>query len=240
VLRGLHVHYLMRGALREAHAIAEQLAGLADRLSDDGWRLEARFALGQTLAFHKADFPRAREVLAEGEAIYRIEEHGRHAFIFGQDPGVYCKIIGGWVLWLLGYPDQAIVKLREGAALADAVGHALSRAAARAITAQVLQLRGDKEAVRATAEEAVAIADEHGLPFFVAWADVNRAWVRVEDGEVGPGLAAMRAASDRWLATAGELFMPYLRALLAATPRPHWCGRGGASPLPCGIRHGQA
>jgi len=188
---------------------------VADRVGDDGWRLEARFAFGQTLALHKADFEQARDVLGEGEGIYRISEHGDHAFAYGQDPGVYCLCLGGWVLWLLGFSDSALVKLRRAIDLADAVGHALSRAAARLFTAQVVLWRGEVEEVRRFAVEALAIAESAELPFFDAWANALLAWATVEQGEFWDGRAQLSEACGTWEATAGELLLPYFRCHLA-------------------------
>jgi len=213
VLRGLYVHHLMQGRLAAAHKIGAHLLRLADQAGDEGWRLEARFAFGQTLAFHEADFTRARDLLAEGESLYDFEKHRRHALVYGQDPGVYCLVVGGWVHYLLGYPDTALSKMRRAIQLADTVGHPLSRAAARTFTIQLLQwLRTE---VRELAAETASICEDHRLPFFRAWTDASLACRLISDGEVERGRQKMAVALDAWIASAGELCVPYLRCVLA-------------------------
>jgi tetratricopeptide (TPR) repeat protein len=214
-LRGLYVYHLMKGNLPTAHAIASDLLSAAERAGDEGSRLEARFAFGQTLAFHKADFPRARDVLLEGEALYDIDKHGRHAWIYGQDPGVYCLVLGGWVSYFLGHPDTGLQKARRAIALADALEHPLSRAAARIFTAQLLQwLRVDSEA-STLAQEVINIAEAYNLPFFKAWADACLGLILTLAGDLKAGTEKIAEAITDWTRTAGELFLPYLRCLLA-------------------------
>ena len=215
VLRGLYVHHLMKGSLSAAHEIGAHLLRLADQARDDGWRLEARFAFGQTLMFHEADFARAADLLAEGEALYDLEKHGRHAFVYGQDPGVYCLVLGGWARYFLGHPEAALNKMRRAIQIADAVGQPLSRAAARTFTTQLLQwLRMDAE-VQEMAAITVSICEAHRLPFFRAWADVSLAWSLISDGRVELGRQKMASAIDAWRESGSELMVPYLRCKLA-------------------------
>jgi tetratricopeptide (TPR) repeat protein len=214
VLRGLYMHNLMRGSLPAAHEIGSHLLRLADGADDEGWRVEARFAFGQTLAFYEADFVRARDLLAEGAALYNIEKHGRHAFVYGRDPGVYCLALGGWVEYFLGYPDTALRSMRRAIFLADAVEHPLSHAAARAFTTQLLQwLRSN--GVRALATETIGIAESEGLPFFHAWAETSLGCDLISSGEFELGRAKLAAAIDAWLRSGSELMVPYFRCLLA-------------------------
>jgi hypothetical protein len=163
----------MQGSLSAAHEIGSHLLRLADRAGDDGWRVEARFAFGQTLVFHEADFVQARDLLMEGEALYDIGKHRRHALVYGQDPGVYCLVLGGWVNYFLGCPDTAMKKARRAILLADSVGHPLSRAAARTFTTQLLQWLRTDAGIRELTAETIGIAEAYGLPFFRAWADVS-------------------------------------------------------------------
>jgi hypothetical protein len=49
----------------------------------------------------------AREHLEQAVAVYDPERHGSTAFTFGRDLGVSALSHLTWVLWLLGYPNQA-------------------------------------------------------------------------------------------------------------------------------------
>ncbi|MFL5288295.1 MAG: AAA family ATPase [Rhodopila sp.] len=215
VLRGLYVNHLMKGNLPAAHDIGAQLLRLADQTDNSGWRLEARFAFGQTLAIHEGDLPRARNILAEGEMLYDLEQHRHHAFLFGQDPGVYCLVVGGWVQYVLGYPDTALDKMRRAIRLSDAVGHPLSQTAARAFTTQLQQWMRRDAAFCEMAAETIEIARSQNLPFFHAWASVGLGWHSVCKGDFKSGRQAIAAAIQAWLAAAGELVVPYLLCLQA-------------------------
>jgi len=215
VLRGLYVNHLMQGSLPAAHKIGAHLLRLADQAGDEGWRLEARFAFGQTLAFHEGDFARARDLLAEGETLYDFEKHRRHALIYGQDPGVYCLVLGGWMHYFLGYPDTALSKMSRAIQLADTVGHPLSRAAARVFTLQLLQWLRTDTGVPELATETASICEAHRLPFFRAWIDASLACRLISDGEIELGRQKMAVALDAWIESGGELYVPYLRCALA-------------------------
>jgi hypothetical protein len=99
--------------------------------------------------------------------------------------------------------------------LADAVGHPLSRAAARTFTTQLLQWLRIGAGVRELTAETISIAEAHGLPFFQAWTDVSLGWRLITGGKVEPGRQKMAAGIDGWLRSAGEFMVPYLRCLLA-------------------------
>jgi predicted ATPase len=67
---------------------------------------------------------RARDHAAEGIALYQVERHRSQAFVYGgHDPGVCCRIHGGWALWLLGYPDQGLKVVRQALTLARELAH---------------------------------------------------------------------------------------------------------------------
>ena len=47
---------------------------------------------------------------------------------YGQDPGVCCRGVAAWALWLLGYPDQALRRSSEALTLAQELAHPSSLA----------------------------------------------------------------------------------------------------------------
>jgi predicted ATPase len=136
-------------------------------------------------------------------------------FRTGVDPGVTCRAYAALALWLLGYPDQALVRLHDALALAHELSHPYSLAYARCIAAWIYQFRRDVQAVHEHAEAAVALATEQGFPFWVAWGTGMRGWALAMQGQgeaevtqVCQGIAARRA-------TGAALFVPYMCTLLA-------------------------
>src|SRR5262249_43009560 len=147
VLRGLYVFYLLRGKIQTAHELGQRLLSLAQNVQDSAFLLEAHFALGQALVF-RGEFVAAREHLEQGIALYDPVRHYSHAFLYGQDPGVFCWLLAAWNLCLLGYPDQALRANQAALAVAQEVVHPLSLAAAQAFFALTHQVRREGHAAR--------------------------------------------------------------------------------------------
>src|SRR6476619_1050842 len=87
--------------------MAEELAALAQQLGDPNLALQAAQALGITALCRGVPVSALHHV-EQASVLYDPERHRRHAFQFGQDPGVICKAFGAVALWILGYPEQAV------------------------------------------------------------------------------------------------------------------------------------
>jgi predicted ATPase len=129
------------------------------------------------------------------------------------------------VLWLLGYPDQALRCSEENLAiLRSLVQHPYSVAFGLTVAAFLRQYLGDPPAIRALAEEAVVLSEAHGLPFIGAMASMFEGWARTREGELDEGMGQMRRGLAAQLATGAELARPYWLWLLAEV-----CQRTGAA-----------
>ena len=125
ILMGLCVFYQERGELRTAHALAEQLLHLAQRLHDPIRLLWAHNTLGYTL-FVMAEVVQARSHLEESLALYQRYTLHTTGFVF--DPGVDDLCILAEILFFLGYPDQALARNQEALTLARELSHPFSPA----------------------------------------------------------------------------------------------------------------
>ena len=57
-------------------------------------------------------------------ATYDADAASSLTYIYtGHDPGVCCRNYSAQILWLRGYPDQALERCREAVALAERVSH---------------------------------------------------------------------------------------------------------------------
>jgi class 3 adenylate cyclase/tetratricopeptide (TPR) repeat protein len=166
VLRGLYVYHLLRGELPEAHALGHQLVEIAEETGDDGQALEANFALGQTFLFHKGDLATASRYLAAGAAQYDLERHRTHAFLFGQDPGVFCLDLLAWTRLIEGRLSEAQSMLEAAFALAERVRHPLSAAAALMFAAVAQVWLRHMTRAEQYADRLIAMSTEQALPFF--------------------------------------------------------------------------
>jgi len=66
-------------------------------------------------------------------------------------------------LWLLGFADQALTRMKEGVALARQLAHAFTSAQMFGFAAQLHAYRGEWAAARASVEQGVRLATEHGF-----------------------------------------------------------------------------
>ena len=126
-LFGLWRYYVTRSQLHTAQELGETLLRLAQRAHDPALSVIAHHALGFT-QFCLGALPAARLHLEEAIAHYTPDQRHTPAFHVGQDPGVACRVYAARTLWLLGYPDQALVHIREALALAHALSHPYSLA----------------------------------------------------------------------------------------------------------------
>ena len=109
VLWGLWAFYLVRTDLGAARNLAQRCLQLADNARDPALQLEAHRNLGATLLW-QGELITARRHLDQVLALYDREEHGSHALVFGQDPGVASLSYQALTLWSLGDVDDALAK----------------------------------------------------------------------------------------------------------------------------------
>jgi predicted ATPase len=73
-----------------------------------------------------------------------------------------------WVLFDLGYPDQALARVREALALGREIGHPSSLAYALMFASQVYSWRGEAQIGRELADTVIALSRAQGFPSWVA------------------------------------------------------------------------
>jgi class 3 adenylate cyclase/tetratricopeptide (TPR) repeat protein len=191
VLMGLWRLYCARGIFQTTRELAEQLFALAQRLHDPARLLGAHNALGSTLLW-LGEAALARTHLAQGIALYNPPQHRSHAFRSGQDLGVACLAFTTWVLWLLGYPDQALAKGHEALMLARDLSHPFSLAYALHFVAGLHLFRREGPAAQNQAEALRHLSTEQGFPLWVATGTLFRGWAWAAQGQAGDGIMQIR------------------------------------------------
>ena len=223
-LHGLWTNHIVRAQHTSAFALGEQVLQLGAATNDDGLLLQGNMEVGWS-HFFLGELEQAREHLERVLALYAPERHSSHAFTYGDDPAISARTVLASVLWLLGYPDQALRCSEENLAiLRSQVQHPYSVAFGLTVAAFLRQYLGDPSATRALAEEAVVLSDAHGLVFIGAMASMFEGWARTREGELDEGMAQMRRGLSAQLATGAELARPYWLWLLAEV-----CQRTGAA-----------
>jgi predicted ATPase len=222
VLQGLSTFYIVRAESRTAHELAEELLRLAQRAQDAAMLVAAYSMLGTT-SFYLGENASARVHLEQGVALYDPQQHRSHAFLdVGTDPGVLCFIYAAQVLWLLGYPDQALTKSHEALTLAQELSHPFSLAYALDFAALLHRLRREEQAAQERAEAAMTLSTKQGFPLWLAIGMILRGGTLAEQGQGVEGMAQMREGLAVFQATGAAVGRPYFLTVLAEV-----YGRGG-------------
>jgi predicted ATPase len=200
--------------LRTGFELAEQLLQLAQRTENPTLLLHARYALGQN-AYWMAKFLFAKEHLEMAISLYDPERHRPLAFRYGFDAGVCCLSYAAWILWQLGYPDQALKRANEAIVLAQRLSHPRSLGWAKFFKSVLHQYRRESDATEENAKSVVAISAEHALADFSAWATSLRGWAIAEQGRREEGIAQIHEGLVLSRANGAGLLRPYFLALLA-------------------------
>ena len=118
-------------------------------------------------------------------------------------------------MWFLGYPDQALRRIHETLALARELSHPFSLAVSLFFAAGLHQSRREGQETQEHAEAMMALSTEQGFPYWLAVGTILRGWALAEQGKAEEGITQIRQGLNAWQATGGELFRPYIAALLA-------------------------
>jgi len=118
------------------------------------------------------------------------------------------------VLWLLGYPEQALRRSQAALTLARALSHPPSLAAALVFAAMLHQGRRERHLVQERAEAAIALAREQGLPHQVAYGSIMRGWALAMQGQWEEGIAQIQQGLVAQHATGAEIAHPTFLGLL--------------------------
>jgi predicted ATPase len=213
ILWGLARMHDSRGELRRGQNLGEQLLHLAQEAGDSALLLEAHHELWANLSI-QGELVSARLHIEQGFALYDRQKHRHHAFLYGgHDPAVCCTFHSAEVLWLLGYPDQALQKSRDSLELGRELSHSSTMSFALAFAAWFHQFRGEQQVVQERVEEGIRLATEKGFALGRANVRFLEGWLVAEGGQWQQGITQMsnflteraRGSSGRWMSHCAAL-----------------------------------
>jgi predicted ATPase len=213
-LFGLYSFTNVRGRYQEARGWGEQLLALATRRQDPTLLLQAHRALGDTL-YWLGEFTSARAPCEQGLALYDRHQHGLHVLLYGEDPGVICLSFLGYILWFLGYSDQALQRIQEALTLARELSHPFSLTRAWLAAIRVDKFRRERHAIRDRSDALVALSTDQGFLLREAAGMIEQGWTLIDRGEGAEGIRHMQEGLARSLATGSALAKAYQLGSLA-------------------------
>lgn len=211
---GLWASASSRTGYDHALELAQQLLRMARQSGNSVLGQQGHFAVADTL-YWQGEFATAREHLERVTALYQPVHHEIHVAEFGEDAGVTGGSYNSWVLWFLGFPDQARQASTQTLALARQLGHPFSLAYALTFAAILhCRLRQPKEAL-ALAQETLNLASSHGFPLWQIGATLSRGWALAMQNQ-REGVDALRQCVDATRAAMGGVTLVVLEPLADA------------------------
>lgn len=214
ILRALAIAYVVRSELERAQVLGETLLELAQLEQDPVLRVEANYTLGVT-RFWQGHFVLARQHLGDALTHYDPEHRRVHLSLYTHDPQVICLSRLAFLLWCLGYPDQAVQKSHEALARAQELAQPFSWAYASFWTTLLYCERREVAATLVQAERTVAHSREHHLGLWRSKSTVLQGWAQAERGDTEAGIVRIQEGLADFRATGANFLRPYFLALLA-------------------------
>jgi class 3 adenylate cyclase/predicted ATPase len=185
---GLWLVSFRQADFETAVRLSREMLIMVENEQDTGLILQAHHAMWTTSLF-RAELESGRHHTKIGVGLYRAEEHHHVTQAYGDhDAGVCCRYTRALILWLLGYPDAAVVALQDGLALAHQLRHPNSLALALDYASVLHRLRREPATAQKYANALVDLATEHGLSFRAAGGIRHAAWFRLVAGRTDEAL----------------------------------------------------
>jgi predicted ATPase len=207
-LVGLYDVYEVQGKPQTAHELAEQLLSLAQRQRDPVLLLRGHRRMGSSL-FSLGALVAARAHLEQAIALHDPQRPPAA----GVRPSA--RNLAAVVLWLLGYPEQARERSREGLTLARDLANPVTLAGTLFWAAWLHQCRREEPLTQERAEACMTLATEHGFATRAALGTILRGGALAAQGHGEEGIAQMRQGLAAYRATDSVVGCPYYLSLLA-------------------------
>jgi class 3 adenylate cyclase/predicted ATPase len=201
-LFGLTSYYSMRGEHATARTLADQMLDIAQDTQDPDLLLAAHRMQGSTRLWI-GEFTVAHAHLESGMRLYDPSQHQAQTLRYGQDLGIACRLLAHQVLWILGYPDQALMRAQEALEISKSFHHLNTLAFGLGCLPHVHYVRGEWAAAQRRAEDVVTFATDAGLPYFVAQQSIFWGAALASQGHYEIGISKMRQGLEAQRATGG-------------------------------------
>jgi DNA-binding winged helix-turn-helix (wHTH) protein len=204
-LSGIFFVHQLRPDVREAGVITTELVARAEEHGSIGYLAESANWFGYTRMvsgdFELADqaFDRAWALLesmgkpVQGRSPQRAGQTRQEWRVVHQSgTRQNNRVISGWNLWFLGYPDRALERIGIATAIAQESGAPKDMLAdVHGFATYIYELRREPEQMRARAEARLALATESGFFTGRALSEIYLGWADAMAGNLDGGVARM-------------------------------------------------
>jgi len=166
--------------------------------------------------FSLGEFKHALSHFEKAINFYDPSQHSASAFIMGQDLGIAGLCWATQSLWMLGYPDQAMLRSQQAIALAQTLDHTFSLGYTMSLAGSMIhQLRNDVTAAHEGTAKSLAFVNKYGFAFLQAYNLVVMGWAQAEMGCVEEGIAQILTGLAKHKEMNARIHLPHYQALLA-------------------------
>jgi class 3 adenylate cyclase/tetratricopeptide (TPR) repeat protein len=204
-----------RAERQAAQELAERALTLAERVEDPGVAAQAYFQLGQVL-FWQGEFTAARE---HCERALELFGSGPCRTFWEAENARYSSFYPVFVTALLGYPEMALKRSREGLDMARRSSDPVAIAMALQTDAITNWILRDTGKVLERTEEELALGTEFGMPLPMFFGTAFRAWALAAQGQPEEGVAKLQVMVKDAMAAGWEESIFWLSHLLAECHR---------------------
>jgi predicted ATPase len=192
-LWGLWSFHISGGRERTALALAERFHTLAESRSDLNDRLVGERMIG--FSQHYVGDQRSAQHHIERMLLHYVPPVGKsHIIRFQTDQRVTARAFLGRILWLRGFPEQAMRATASGVEEARATNHAISLCYALAVSAcPIALLAGDLEAGEHYVRMLLEHSTRHVLTLWHAWGVSHQGVLAIRRGDLDTGLRKLRS-----------------------------------------------
>ena len=142
----------MRAEHATARTLADQMLDIAQNTQDPNLLLAAHLMQGGTRLWI-GEFAAAHAHLESGIRLYDPSQHQAQTLCYGWDLGINCRLLDHQVLWILGYPDQALMRAQEALEMSKSFHHLNTLGFGLACLPQAHYFRGEWNAAQKRAED---------------------------------------------------------------------------------------
>ena len=193
ILRGLYACYYIRGELKIAREQAEQVLELGQHSEGSGILMVGHWMLG-CIQFWQGEFVGARDGLKTAVSLYKPAEQQTKMLSTQIDPGLSALIHLGWVLWVVGYPEQAREAGEEAIAQARELCQPYALAMALFWAGSTYTCCGQFSVAAQHLKELSNLTEEHDLAYLGACANILDGQIEIAKQQYAEGLGLIEKA----------------------------------------------
>ena len=213
-LWGVGAFHFVRGDQHKAREIAEQCLAFAQHANDDDALIEAHYLLGITRCVG-GDFVSGCIELEAAVELYGNDVRETHRLLYGQDAKAAAL---GWLAmarWVLGHPDEALAKARQGLAFVRDATQPFLLARGMAGVGFIYVFGREPRGPDSELPTVLALCAEQGFAYFHAVVSAFQGANLVLLGNNEKGIELMRASLAALRAMGSELLLTLILVNLA-------------------------